>query len=360
MLYHLRGLFFVDFPYIADKSILVSGLYAVTGYGHQAVMIFFVLSGYFIGTSVMDSVSARRWSWRTYLVSRLTRLQLVLFPALVLGGLCDRIGMKIPQATPIYFDALYKFYIPSVALRSTIPVLLGNLFFLQGIVSPVFGSNTPLWSLSYEFWYYILFPVLILATARWIGIRSTIFYASLALFLAWFLGAQICFYFLIWLGGALLGRLQRSPRFKPSLPGFSFWSGLMFFGALAWTRTHRLSSDLRSDYIIAFCFALWLYALLLGSREDASPSYMYGARKLAGFSYTLYLLHLPALILLRGVLDPLGNWQPDILHLAYALGIGLFIMAYAYWVAKFTEGNTATVRRFVLQFVNPVQGEIQS
>jgi peptidoglycan/LPS O-acetylase OafA/YrhL len=105
-------------------------------------MSFFVLSGYFIGTSVMESVATQRWSWRTYLVSRLTRLQLVLFPALVLGGLWDRIGMRIHQAAPIYYNPLYKFYIPSVALRSTVPVFLGNLFFLQSIVSPVFGSNT--------------------------------------------------------------------------------------------------------------------------------------------------------------------------------------------------------------------------
>ncbi len=36
MLGHLRGLFFVDFPYIANKSIWMSALYALTGFGHQA------------------------------------------------------------------------------------------------------------------------------------------------------------------------------------------------------------------------------------------------------------------------------------------------------------------------------------
>ncbi|HTC63529.1 MAG TPA: acyltransferase [Candidatus Saccharimonadales bacterium] len=360
MLYHLRGLFFVDFPYIANKSLFISGLYAVTGYGHQAVMIFFVLSGYFIGTSVMEAVGAQRWYWRTYLVSRFTRLQLVLFPALVLGGLWDRIGMRIPQATPIYFGALYKFYVPSVALRSAFPIFLGNLFFLQSIVSPVFGSNTPLWSLSYEFWYYILFPVIVLTTARWVGLSSKVLYAAFALLLLWFIGPQTAFYFLIWLGGALLGRIQHSSGFKPKFFGMSLFTGLIFLGALAWLRTHRLSSDLWSDYIIAFCFALWLYALLLGSRDDVSRAYAYGARKLAGFSYTLYLVHLPALILLRALLDPRGDWQPDFLHLAYALGIGLLIMTYSYWVAEFTEGNTATVRRWLLQALSPVQSETQS
>jgi peptidoglycan/LPS O-acetylase OafA/YrhL len=59
--------------------------------------------------------------------------------------------MRIPQAAPLYYVGLYKFYVPSVALRSTVPVFLGNFLFLQSIVSPVFGSNGPLWSLSYEF-----------------------------------------------------------------------------------------------------------------------------------------------------------------------------------------------------------------
>ncbi len=290
-------------------------------------------------------------------MSRLTRLQLVLFPALVLGGLCDRIGMRIPQAAPSYFGALYKFYDPSVALRSTVPVFLENLFFLQSIHSPVFGSNTPLWSLSYEFWYYILFPVLILAAAMWPGIRMRILYVCFALFLLWFIGPQVSSYFLIWLGGALLAYLQRTARFKLGFPGLSLLTGLIFAGTLAWSRTHRLSSDMRTDYLVAFCFALWLYSILLGSRDDTSDVYANGARKLAGFSYTLYLLHLPTLLLLRGLLNPSGNWQPDALHLTYATGIGLFILIYAYLVAEMTEGRTAHVRRRLLQVIAPIRVE---
>jgi peptidoglycan/LPS O-acetylase OafA/YrhL len=357
MLYHLRGLFFVDFPFLANKSLLSTALYAVTGYGHQAVMVFFVLSGYFIGTSVMESVGNLQWSWRTYVVSRLTRLQLVLFPALVLGAVWDRIGMRIPQAASLYYDALYKFNGPSVALRSTVPVLLGNFFFLQSIVSPVFGSNGPLWSLSYEFWYYIVFPALILATAAWVRTRIRILYAGLALFLLWFIGAQISFYFLIWLAGALVGRLQRDTRFRSPSPALPLAAGLIFVGALAWSRTHRLSSDLLTDYTVAFCFALWLYTLLLGSREDTSPAYTYGAKKLAGFSYTLYLTHFPALLLLRGLLNPQANWQPDPRHLVYALGIGLLMLSYAYWVAEITEARTASVRSRLLRLRFPPQGE---
>jgi peptidoglycan/LPS O-acetylase OafA/YrhL len=349
LVYHLRGLFFVDYPLLASRSLLPSGLYAFTGYGHQAVIVFFVLSGYFIGTSVMESVGQQLWSWRTYLVSRLTRLQLVLLPALVLGAIWDRIGMRISDAAPLYYGALYKFYVPSVALRSTVPVFLGNFFFLQSIISPVFGSNGPLWSLSYEFWYYILFPALVLAAAAWVRMRFRILYLLLAFFLMWFVGAQIRLYFLIWLAGALVGRLQRATRFRTASPVLPLAAGLIFLGSLAWCRTHRLSSDLATDCIVGFCFALWLYTLLLGSRDDASPAFTQSAKKLAGFSYTLYLTHFPALLLLRGLLDPQGNWQPDPRHLLYALGIGLLILCYAYVVAEFTEARTAQVRNRLLR-----------
>jgi peptidoglycan/LPS O-acetylase OafA/YrhL len=357
LVYHLRGLFFVDYPFLASKSVLSTAVYAVTGYGHQAVMVFFVLSGYFIGTSVMASVGSLQWSWRTYLVSRVTRLQLVLFPALVLGAIWDRIGMRIPQAAALYYDALYKFNVPSVALRSTVPVFLGNFFFLQSIISPVFGSNGPLWSLSYEFWYYIVFPAGVLAMAAWVGTRNRILYAGLALILLWFVGLQISFYFLIWLGGALVGRSQQATKFKSPSPTLPLSAGLIFVGALAWSRTHRLSSDLLTDYMIAFCFALWLYTLLLGSREDVSPAYVYAAKKLSGFSYTLYLTHFPVLLLLRGLLNPQGNWQPDARHLVYALGIGLLMLSYAYWVAEFTEARTAIVRSRLLRPKIPLQSE---
>jgi peptidoglycan/LPS O-acetylase OafA/YrhL len=359
MAYHLRGLFFVDFPFLARKSLFSTALYAATGYGHQAVIVFFVLSGYFIGTSVRQSTDQRRWSWRTYLVARLTRLQLVLLPALILGALWDRIGMRIPQAAPLYYDALYKFNGPSVALRSTFPVFFGNLFFLQSILSPVFGSNGPLWSLSYEFWYYIVFPVLLFAAAAWTGTRERFLYAGIVLLLLWFVGAQISLYFLIWLAGALAGRLPRIAESRWLLRAAPWTTGLIFAGSLAWCRTHRLSSDVLTDYVVGFCFALWLYALLLGSREDVDPAYARGAKKLAGFSYTLYLTHFPTLLLLRALIDRQGNWQPDPRHLVYALGLGLLILAYSYGVAECTEARTAVVRSRLLRPRIPVAGETQ-
>jgi peptidoglycan/LPS O-acetylase OafA/YrhL len=350
MLGHVRGLFFVDYPNLSHPPLLIRGLYEVTGFGHQAVIVFFVLSGYFIGTSVCDSLDARRWSWRTYLVNRLTRLQLVLLPALVLGAVWDQLGMRLPQAASFYYGGLYKYYWPSVALRSTVPVFFGNLFFLQSVVSPVFGSNGPLWSLSYEFWYYILFPALMLAAVSWIGARHRVLYLGFALVVFWFVGPSISLYFLIWLAGAAVGRLRRTQWLQaPRRLAFTTAAGGMLFASvLTWIRVGPISSEAGADFIICVCFGLWLFLLLHGTREDPPPAYARTAKTISGFSYTLYLVHFPALLLLRGLLDPSGNWQPDPLHLLYGLGIAILISGYAYLVAEFTEARTAVVRRRLL------------
>jgi peptidoglycan/LPS O-acetylase OafA/YrhL len=124
---------------------------------------------------------------------------------------------------------------------------------------------------------------------------------------------------------------------------------LIFFGVLAWSRTHQFSSATLIDCLIGFCFALWLYVLIQGAREDVSPALASAAKTLSGFSYTLYLTHFPVLLLLRALLDPRGNWQPDLPHLLYGLGIALLMLTYAYVVAEFTEARTASVRRRLLQ-----------
>jgi peptidoglycan/LPS O-acetylase OafA/YrhL len=92
---HLRGLFFVPIADVRNSGAVVKGLYFLTSLGHQAVIVFFVLSGYFVGSSVLRSVMRSHWSWRWYLNQRLTRLWIVLVPALLIGGALDLIGVSV-------------------------------------------------------------------------------------------------------------------------------------------------------------------------------------------------------------------------------------------------------------------------
>ena len=56
--------------------------YGISNLGHQAVIIFFALSGYLVGGSVINAIRRSEWSWVRYLTQRLVRLWLVLLPAL--------------------------------------------------------------------------------------------------------------------------------------------------------------------------------------------------------------------------------------------------------------------------------------
>src|SRR4051794_11743249 len=86
---HARNIFFEDYSSISDPSAVCRAFYFLAGFGHQAVIIFFVLSGLLIAPAVTKDVRLGRWSWRIYSVNRLVRLQLVLIPCLLLTAFWD-------------------------------------------------------------------------------------------------------------------------------------------------------------------------------------------------------------------------------------------------------------------------------
>jgi peptidoglycan/LPS O-acetylase OafA/YrhL len=103
MLGHSRDPFFSSFKGHTAAAAPISRMGAshpqIT-LGNEAVMIFFVLSGYLVGGSVLRT--RLRWSWKKYLTMRLTMLWVVLIPALVLTIAIDFVGLKMfPQVTSI-------------------------------------------------------------------------------------------------------------------------------------------------------------------------------------------------------------------------------------------------------------------
>lgn len=160
-------------------------------------MNFFVLSGYLITTSIRNMIRRQRWQWRHYIFQRLTRLWIVLLPALCLGAFWDKTGQWLH---PAYYLHPYR--------PASFRIWLGNLFYLQMIFVRTFGHNDPLWSLSYEFWYYILFPLLLFfylylknKQAKKSGlcligaamIAATISKLMLLLFVPWLAGAALAY-----------------------------------------------------------------------------------------------------------------------------------------------------------------------
>jgi peptidoglycan/LPS O-acetylase OafA/YrhL len=347
MISHLRALFFLDYPQVQHKNLAVSALYAVTGLGHQSVVIFFVLSGLLIGRSVLFPVREGSWSWTIYLINRCTRLYVVLVPAMLLCAFWDWRGMALSGAHRFYWEAIPSFGSWTVIDRTTLSGFGGNLLFLQSIFYDPFGSNGPLWSLSYEFWYYMLFPLILLFFSNKIAKTWRIIYFSLALAIFVMIGTHITLYFAMWLAGAAL-TFPLLSRWRAPREGFG-WLGLLclavFFGSLVISRFDLLRNfgDLHL-FLVAFAFTPSLLIIVSMKGESGSKSYSRLAGLLAGFSYTLYLTHMPLLYFLRTSLASQPRWEPDALHVACGCGIALVLLAYAYAVYWLTESRTSWVR----------------
>ncbi len=214
VLSHLRGFVFVDFNQFDHSSLAWSAFYFATGFGHQAVMIFFVLSGFLVGGAVVSRAAEARWSWTDYAILRMTRLWTVLVPALVLTALWDQIGMAL-TGSPFYAGTMGAVYNSGGSLdplRYGAAAFFGNLAFLQTIAVPSFGTNGPLWSLANEFWYYLLFPLIFGALFAKARLGTKFLNATLALIICYLLPIDIVILGAIWLFGVAAFVTHRKVR----------------------------------------------------------------------------------------------------------------------------------------------------
>jgi peptidoglycan/LPS O-acetylase OafA/YrhL len=350
---HLRAFFFVDYSEIAHPNLWWKALYFLTGFGHQAVMVFFVLSGFLISSSIFRSLASGVWTWSGYAVSRATRLYVVLIPGLLFGALWDLSGRALFASTGLYTSPLTSFGGAVVENDLTFKNFAGTLLFLQTILCRPFGSNGPLWSIANEFWYYVLFPVALFAAYAWAAKswRTALPLTLLAIAVAVMLGPEKLLGFLIWLSGVAVLLLSSRSRLASGISraaAMFFSSGLLAV-CLAAARNGKFTPQF-SDLIVGLAFSVFLLGVL--QLEFAVPpdgTYLRNARLFAGFSYTLYVLHFPFLLFLRAAITPGSRWQPDAVHLLYGAAIGVMVLSFSWLVARFTEHRTGEARRRLMK-----------
>jgi len=344
---HARPLFFADYHSISHTNILLKGFYFVTGLGHEAVIVFFVLSGFFISASVLKAKQNSRWSWAQYLISRLSRLYVVLIPALIIGGLWDILGVQIfgTGDDSLYGEKLLEERRMTFGITERLGLdrFLGHIFFLQGISVGEFGSNSPLWSLAYEFWYYILFPLLLLGCLGSNSFKKKALHLGLATLILIGVGEQIRLYFIVWLMGTAICLLSPRQIFNPlticfSCIGLAVCLVISRFG---------LASVTLADFMIAIASFILIYVLLNDTNVSRNGSYESFSKGMAGFSYSLYVLHLPPLAFIRACLIQDARWQPDFLHLSLWLVVCAAVILYSYLFSLVTEAKTESIRQVI-------------
>jgi len=355
--YHIRYKFFLDYSEAASNLLTTRLFYVATSFGHDAVMVFFVLSGYLITGSVMRDVAANRWSWSRYLLNRLTRLYVVFIPGLLLTVGWDLLGLHLFPSHPAYTGVAqswtHDFF--DVGASLTPAVFASNLFFRHAVAgAPPLGSNSPLWSLTYEFAYYLLFPLGLLAVWTRSRAGTRVACAVLAGAGAYYFGIRILVYFPIWLMGMAVGSARASTRNGSRLPRLCNLAAVTMVVALTAFRhtgtfqqlTGAYALDL-GDYLVGASFAVALWVLLLDARTVADGAYNRLARGTANISYTLYVVHMPFLIFLRAFLNGGAQWSFGLGTAGSAVALFIAAIVYASGVWYLFESRTIRVREWL-------------
>lgn len=337
----------------AEPSLARLAYAFAAGFDHHAVMVFFVLSGLLVGGPVMRALrEAGRISYSQYLLKRWVRLAVVLWPAFAVGALCT--------AGAIQLGAIHAGVLPGdIAQSLGWPVLLCNATFLQTAACTQFAGNGALWSLFNEFWYYVTFPALALATVSTVpwqvraGLATAAAVLLAALTAGQYTGSPIGPYMLIWGLGVAVATLRRPLVRSVALTSWMFVAALLAVRLLvrrSFAELHPvLSAEL--DLVVSCLFGLMLLAMR-HSANLAAPKWVALHQRLAGFSFSLYCIHVPILTLYITVLMALtgmgwqmaGDGPAPWLAVAGALAACL---GASWGFSRITEAQTGRVRRLL-------------
>jgi peptidoglycan/LPS O-acetylase OafA/YrhL len=322
-----------------------AGVYVLTSTGAQAVIWFFVISGFLVGGAVVAEIRKGHFDFERYALNRIARLYVVLLPALVVGY-----GIDLWRVELFGMDAGAGGEGPQ---NYGLGTFLINLLCLQTILGPTLGSNSPLWSLACEGWYYVLFPLLLVPflKKRPLTTRTVLVLLALGVVLLLWQNPRILRLFLIWLLGVVI-------RFCPPPPGLLrsrrlAWS-VCVLSFVAYPLLLNVVSSIAS-LVTAGGFAYALLVEMYSADDETMPGSRYHTR-LASFSFSLYVTHAPVLhlllTLLHGTSDPRlhlqpEGWRPLVWSIGLFLAVSLFAAAFAY----LTEARTRQVRSALGHFV---------
>lgn len=301
-------------------------------YGNDAVMVFFVLSGYVIAFTA----ATRDRDVRTYAVNRLARLYSVALPAVFLTFALDEIGRRLDPA--LYDGFWYKADHPIGRMLAAL-TFTNELWFR----SVRLFTNGPYWSLGYEFWYYALF-----AAAFYVSGWKR---SALVVGIAAIMGPKILLLLPVWVLGVAVYLINSRARVSVG------WGRVLFFGSillyvaframglrdllLDWTYaqlgrgfvrgTLRWSDEFLSAWVIGILVACNFVGFhALSSRFGGAIARIERPiRDWAGYTFSIYLLHYPLLQLFAALL-PLDPRSPASIFSLFAVtvlacrGIGYF------------------------------------
>lgn len=337
---HYRGAFLPEYSDIPadERNIFVFLFYTLTHFPAEAVLLFFVLSGFLVGGKVIERCGRGTFDTTSYAIDRSVRILLPLISALLLSVVIDAIrGVEVVPGR-----------------------VIGNLFSLQGIWCA--SQVEVLWSLSYEVWFYIVAGCIgFLVMQRRTGKTATLGYVAMGIALLVFTKLDTHYLF-IWILGALAYTTMPKSSSRGRLWLFGvlslialFMLQLNFQGNYSLSIVRFLPTDNRAALSVIFAIAACLFVqnvILFRPKSFAAVRIDRAGTWLAAFSYTLYLVHVPIMRLMEylGALRA-TSFNPASLSLYF--GYMLVGMAGSYLIYLLFEKRTPKVKRFIRTRVVP-------
>jgi len=295
LFFHIRTALVVPYDSLEVHNWLTRAIYVISTFGHDAVIVFFVLSGYLVGGAVLKLDMKSSGDLGGYWIDRSVRIGPVLIAATL-------------------FSAVLQYMAPLFGCRDTAVTIAGNAFAVQNFLVRPICNNLPLWSISNEVVYYFAFPVIIAAVSRafsgWLAISSIclVLVGILSLTLAPLDDTNIVLDFPFWLIGAVLwfvpGHFQR----------FRWLALLLLTGALLFGRLEVAKSYFwLRDLLLAGAFSFLLVTFLnrpmpqSGIRAVVAGHVANCSRWFAELSFSLYVTHYPLIKLYIYLLPSFGR-----------------------------------------------------
>jgi peptidoglycan/LPS O-acetylase OafA/YrhL len=165
-----------------------------------------------------------------------------------------------------------------------------------------------------------------------------------------FVGLNHAFYFVIWLMGAWIALLKSSQRSR-SASWIHIIACLMLFSAALLAARSQVLPVLRlNDLLVGGSFGLLVLSLLSWNTVCKWGLYHKLASGLAGFSYSLYVFHLPIIVFLAAFLLSDSRWQPTFPRVAFGFFLLISVAFITFLLSRLTEVHTDVLRRFLVEW----------
>lgn len=311
-------------------------------FGTHAVLIFFLLSGYLITQSCAANIKRNGFfNPAEYLASRLARI----YPPLI-GSILVAISVWIViQSFGLPGGINNPIGIPEdiLVVRRFFTIQLGDVTDALLMNGGMLNENGALWSLYIEFRIYVIVLFLAYGVAGrgkiW-RIISLSIGATIAIYSNRFSdGSYYETYYFVWLLGAVAYLCQA--HMGLNWPKFAIGGLLTAIVSMAVCHPDVLNVENGSVLIregMKILFSL-LYILLISFTPTLKISNVHiakASKRCANFSYSLYVVHFPLLILGMSVFQGIIKTSL-ILSIGVAIAIGIGVIYFASYFARFFE-----------------------